>query len=190
MKKNFILKWIRIGLFAGCVSFLWVIPLPLAGGTSINAGAYCRGTDQLYSQWAVIADPEWSVSNISAIYKQLENYQGKTTNPAPRGCCGPLIVQQESVSKLAAVFTQAEIAATGTPFVLDYNDPLTPIGISPQFQLTRTGENGFYRESSATAFLNHHVMNSKGKGVNGRKLQIHFESAALRTILLKINSVQ
>lgn len=161
---------------------LWAIPLPLAGGTAVNAGAYCRGTNQLYSEWEAIAGPEWSVCNINSIYKQLENYTGKTTNPASRGYCGPLIVQQASVSKLASVFTQAEISATGTPFVLDYNDPQTPIGVSPQFQLTRTGENGFYRESSATAFLNHHVMNSSGKGVNGRKLQIHFESAALRTI--------
>lgn len=169
-------------VFADDRQILWAIPLPLAGGTAVNAGAYCRGTDQLYSKWEAIAGPEWSVNKITAIYKQLENYHGKTTNPSSRGYCGPLVILQDAPSKLAEVFTQAEIIATNTPFVLDYNDPLTPIGVSSQFQLTRTGENGFFRESSATAFLNHHVMDSKGKGVHGRKLQIHFESAALRTL--------
>lgn len=161
---------------------LWAIPLPLAGGTAVNAGAWCRGTDQLYAQWEAIAGPEWSVDKIMAIYKGLEKYHGKTTNPAARGYHGPLTVRQDPVSKLAEVFTLAEIAATDTPFVLDYNDPKTPIGVSSQFQLTRKGAHSFYRVSSATAFLNHHVMDSHGKGVNGRKLQVYFESTGLRTI--------
>lgn len=161
---------------------LWVLPLPLAGGTSVNAGAWCRGTNQLYSEWEALAGPEWSPNYILSIYKQLENYHGKTTNRHTRGYHGPLRVRQDPPSKLSQVFTQAMMAATDTPFVLDYNDPETPIGISSQLQLTRTGENSFYRESSATAFLDHHVMKSNGTGVDGRKLQIYFESAGLRTI--------
>lgn len=161
---------------------LWAIPLPLAGGTAVNAGAWCRGTNQLFSQWEAIAGPEWSVHKILGIYKRLEHYHGKTTNPRARGYCGPLSVRQDPVSKLAEVFTKAAIAATGTPFVLDYNDPNTPIGVSAQFQLTRKGHNSFYRVSSATAFLNHHVMQSDGKGDDGRKLQVFFDSIGLRTI--------
>lgn len=161
---------------------LWVLPLPLAGGTAVNAGAWCRGTKQLFSQWEAIAGPEWSVNRILAIYKELENYLGETTNPKARGYSGPLKVRQDPVSKLAKVFTQAEINATGAPFVLDYNDPKTPIGVSAQFQLTRKGEDSFYRVSSATAFLNDHVMKSDGRGVNGRKLKILFESSAMKTI--------
>jgi choline dehydrogenase-like flavoprotein len=161
---------------------LWAIPLPLAGGTSVNAGAWCRGTNQLYSQWEAIAGPEWSVNRILTIFKLLEHYHGKTTNPAFRGYCGPISVRQDKTSKLAQVFTQAAIKATDTPFVLDYNDPLTPIGVSAQMQLTRKGDNSFYRVSSATAFLNSSVMNSEGKGKKGRKLQVLFESMALRTI--------
>lgn len=161
---------------------LWAIPLPLAGGTSVNAGAWCRGTRQLYSQWESIAGPEWSVNNIFAIYNELEKYHGKTTNPYGRGHHGPISVRQDHVSKLSAVFTAAEIKATGTPFVLDYNDAQTPIGVSAQFQLTRKGDDSFYRVSSATAFLNHDVMKSDGTGVDGRKLQVLFESTGLRTI--------
>lgn len=161
---------------------LWAIPLPLAGGTAVNAGAWCRGTNQLYAQWEAIAGPEWSVSRILGIYKDLEKYHGETNNTRARGYDGPLTVRQDPASKLAKVFTLAEILASGTPFVEDYNDPKTPIGVSAQFQLTRRGHDSFYRVSCATAFLNHHVMNSDGTGKNGRKLKILFESPALRTI--------
>lgn len=161
---------------------LWAIPLPLAGGTAVNAGAWCRGTNQLYSQWEAIAGPKWSVKRILAIYKELEHYHGKTTNPRARGYHGPLSIRQDSPSQLAKVFTRAAIEATETPFVLDYNDPRTPIGVSSQFQLSRKGENSFYRVSSATAFLNHHVMRRDGTGVHGRKLQVLFESHGLRAI--------
>lgn len=161
---------------------LWAIPLPLAGGTAVNAGAWCRGTNELYSQWEAIAGPEWSVLRILNIYKQLEHYHGDTRAPIFRGYHGPLTVRQDPPTRLAQVFTEAAIEATGTPFVLDYNDPTTPIGVSSQFQLTRSGHKSFFRVSSATAFLGHHVMNSDGRGKHGRRLQVKFESAALRTI--------
>lgn len=161
---------------------LWAIPLPLAGGTSVNAGAFCRGTNQLFSEWEAIAGPEWSVDKILAIYKELEKYHGKTNNPNARGYQGPLSVRQDEPSKLAKVFTEAAIKATGTPFVLDYNDPETPIGVSSQFQLTRKGHKSFYRVSSATAFLDHHVMERNGSGENGRKLHVFFDSIGLKTL--------
>lgn len=162
---------------------LWVIPLPGAGGTSINAGAWCRGTNQVYSEWEAIAGPQWSVNRILQIYKEMEHYHGKTTNKNARGYHGPISVRQDTPpSMLSKVFTRAAINATETFFVLDYNDPNTPIGVSSQFQLSRKGDDSFYRESSLTAFLDHHVMASDGKGVNGRKLQVYFNSSALRTI--------
>lgn len=160
----------------------WVEPLPLAGGTSINAGAWCRGTNQVYSQWEAIAGPLWSVDRILGIYKGLEKYNGNTPNPEFRGYKGPLnVLQDQPISKLAKVFTAAMIAASGTPFVEDYNDPLTPIGVSPQLQLTHSGRDGFYRVSSATAFLDD-IMDAQGKGVNNRKLQVNFNSKALKII--------
>ncbi|MES2121272.1 MAG: GMC family oxidoreductase N-terminal domain-containing protein, partial [Chlamydiota bacterium] len=158
------------------------LSLPEGGGSSVNAGAWCRGTNQLFSQWETIAGPEWSVNRILKIYKQLEDYSGKTNNKKARGENGPLGVIQNRKTPIAEVFTQAVIDATGFPFVLDYNDPNTPIGASPQIQLTRRGDQGFYRISSTTAFLNEHVVNSHGKGTHGRKLQIHLDSTALRVI--------
>ena len=109
------------------------------------------------------------------IFKQLETYKGETTNPAAKGYCGPIDVRQiPDPTPVALKFTEAVIDATGFPFVLDYNDPATPIGASSQFQYTQSGPNGELRVSSATAFLNETVMTPDGRGVKGRKLRVLF----------------
>lgn len=160
----------------------WALATPEGGASSINAGAWARGTDQLYSQWEPIAGPEWSTAQILSIYKGLENYNGTTSNPAVRGFNGPVDVRQAPATAFNLKFTQAEISATGFPFVLDYNDPATPIGISAQMQNTQSGPNGKYRVSSATAFLNKNVVTPSGEGVGGRKLKVKSKSTALRMI--------
>lgn len=161
---------------------LWAEGVPEGGDSSINAGAWARGTNEVYAKWEAVAGPEWSVKQIEKIYKKLENYHGKTSNPTARGFHGPLDIRQVPSNKVGDTFTQAVIAATGFPFILDYNDPDTPIGSSNQMQNTQKGRNGRLRVSSATAFLNKKVMTPKGRGVNGRKLRVFFESMALRTI--------
>lgn len=161
----------------------WSIAIPEGGASSINAGAWARGTDQPYAQWEAIAGPEWSVARISSIYKNLENYQGSTTNPGLRGTQGPVNIRQvPNPTKFQQIFSLAEVTATGFPLVVDYNDPATPIGISPEMQVTQRGSNGKFRVSSATAFLNKNVVTPSGQGVGGRKLQIKNQSTALRTI--------
>lgn len=161
---------------------LWAIGLPEGGGSSINAGMWARGTNQVYTQWEAVAGPEWSVNQIESIYKKLENYHGETTNPDARGFHGPVDVRQVPANNVGKTFNQAVINATGFPFVLDYNDPRTPIGSSDQYQNTQKGSDGRLRVSSATAFLNKKVMTPDGYGVHGRKLRVLFKSTALRTI--------
>ena len=161
---------------------LWAIGLPEGGDSSINAGAWARGTNEVYSQWEAVAGSEWSVERIEEIYKELENYHGRTPDRAVRGFHGPIDVRQVPANKVGTKFAQAIVDATGFPLVLDYNDPNTPIGSSNQMQTTQKGPNGRLRVSSATAFLNDKVMTPEGMGVNGRKLQVLFESEALRTI--------
>ena len=156
---------------------LWGVALPEGGASSINAGAWCRGTNELYAQWEAIAGPSWSVERILKIYKRLERYHGVTNNPQARGHFGPIRVRSAPATGVADVFTAAVILGTGQPFVLDYNNPNTPIGVSANVQLTQRGKNGRYRVSSATAFLNERVVKQKG-----RKLKILFETPALRTV--------
>lgn len=161
---------------------LWVMALPEGGASSINAGVWCEGTEQVYSQWQAIAGPLWSVDRIFNTYRHLETYQGETTNPQARGEHGPINVHQIPSTPLSRTFTRAIVQATGFPYVLDYNDPNTPIGVSSRMQITQRGTHGRYRVSSATAFLNKKVMHPNGQGVNGRKLEVLFETTALKTI--------
>ncbi len=161
----------------------WAIAKPLGGATSINAGVWGRGTDQYYREWEKIAGPKWGPKRALKIYKQLEHYHGQTKDPWARGYHGPLsILQDRHPSKVSRVFTKAMIQSTGFPFVLDYNDPKTPIGVSSQLQYTHSGQDGIYRVTSATAFLNDSVMTPSGYGVHGRKLRVLFRSKALKTI--------
>lgn len=161
----------------------WAYGMPEGGTSSVNAGAWARGTDQVYSQWEAIAGPEWSTSTILDIYKGLEKYKGTTPDPSARGYYGPINVRQIPVpTPFSLRFTQAVSVATGVPIVIDYNDPNTPIGTTSQMQYTQKGFNGKYRVSSATAFLNDKVVDSHGNGVGNRKLKIKYKSTALRTI--------
>jgi len=170
---------------------LWAMGLPEGGASSINAMAYVRGTNNTFVQWGALAGPNWSTSRMLSIYKQLENYQGQTPNPEFRGFSGPLEVRQVAPpTPLSIKFTQAIINAAGpsgvptfpSTNVVDYNDPLTPIGASEQLQYTQTGPIGVFRESSVNAFLNGSVVTPDGNGVNGRKLKILLEATALRVI--------
>lgn len=157
--------------------------LPLGGTSSVNAGAWARGTNQVYSQWEPIAGPEWSTSIIQDLYVKLEKYNGFTTNPAVRGFTGPLDVRQIPVPTAFSVkFTQAVASATGVPVILDYNDTNTPIGVCPLMQYTQSFPDGEFRVSSATAFLNQTVVTPEGKGAGSRQLNIKYKSRALRTI--------
>lgn len=157
----------------------WINALPLGGASSVNAGAWCRGTNQVYSQWQAIGGPAWSINNILKTYIELEKYNGQTNNPAARGYNGPLpIFQPPNPSLVAIKFSQAIINALHVGYVLDYNDPNTPIGTSNQLQYTQFGADGSLRASSSIVFLNRHVMDQNGNGVNGRQLRVIFNATA------------
>lgn len=161
----------------------WVMALPEGGASSINAGVWVRGTDQIFAQWEAIAGPNWSPGRITSVYKSLEKFRGKTHNTHIHGYHGPVAVR--GVTRPITVgnkFSQAIVAGLGVPFVLDFNDPNTPIGSSTQIQITQRATQGKLRVSSATAFLNKDIMTSNGHGVKGRRLRVLFESTALRTL--------
>lgn len=161
---------------------IWALALPAGGASSVNAGAYCIGTRELYNQWQAIAGSNWAADRVLGLYKKLEKYTGDTNCPQSRGFSGPLDVRQvQDPTPIALKFTNA-VEAIGFPFVLDYNCWDTPIGTSSQLQYTMKGVNGQIRVSSVTAFLNEQVMKPNGHGVNGRKLRVLFESTGLRTL--------
>lgn len=161
----------------------WAIPTMLGGSSSVGFGVWCRGTNEMYSHWEAIGGALWSVERIQRICKKMEHYTGKTTSPRVRGYHGSIRIMQDPIASLLAnVFSQAEMQATGFPYVLDYNDPNFPIGVSSLMQWTHSGLKGCYRVSNTTAFLNEDVMHLSGKGARGRRLQVKFNSYALRVI--------
>lgn len=157
----------------------WIYALPLGGASSVNAGAWCRETVDNNNEWESIAGPEWSNTSIQNTYIALENYTGTTENPAARGFNGPLPIRQETnPGNVSFVFTQAIVDGTGVPLIDDYNNPLAPIGASPRMQYTQFGIDGALRASSSIIFLNSSVMDTSGKGVNGRLLRVLFNATA------------
>lgn len=162
-------------------NILWAFALPEGGASSINAGAYCLGTKNLYANWEAIAGPHWSVKRILKLFKKLETYVGKTTDPKARGKNGPLNVRQVPIpSQVGVKFTQAMVAATGVSEVLDYN--VVDNYVCSQLQYTLTGQDGQFRQSSVNAFLNEEVVSPDGRGVGNRKLTILFNSTGLKAI--------
>lgn len=160
----------------------WVIAKPGGGASSVNAGAWVRLTNQLLSEWEAVAGPEWSVARLLQAYRAMEEYHGETDNKLARGYHGPISVTQDPpASTLSKKFAAASTAATGIPFVTDYNDPETPLSVSTQMQSAHRGHNGFYRVSSVNAFLDK-IMKSNGSGKHGARLRVKFNSTALKVV--------
>lgn len=166
----------------------WTTGMTLGGGASITGLYYGRGSNAVYSPWEEISgSSNWSLDNILATFKALENYQGLTITPGARGTNGRLsVLQTPTVSQLTSnVLLPASLAAfPGIPVVVDYNDPSVSncIDTRTQWFIDPTGTR---RESSATAFLGSDVMTKDGRGVNGHKLRVLFNSVAVKIVFNK-----
>lgn len=166
-------------------NLLWIYGLPFGGASAVNASAYARGTNQVYSQWQSIDGPNWSTTRILNTFKELENYTGLTITPNARGTNGLLPVWQvPTLTRMAAfVFLPAlQTALPGIPNVVDYNDPSVSNCIDSRVQYTQTGASGALRASSAMSFLNNTVIDNNGLGVNGRQLSVVFNATADKII--------
>lgn len=166
----------------------WTTGMILGGGSSINGLYYGRGSNAVYSRWEQISgSSNWSLDNILATFKALENYQGLTITPEARGDNGPVnILQTPSISQitLQVLLPACEAAFPGIPTVVDYNDPSVENCIDPRAQWF-IDPTGTKRVSSATAYLNNTVMTPEGQGVNNHSLFMLFDSVAVKIIFDK-----
>lgn len=166
----------------------WTTGMLLGGGSSINGLYYGRGSNTMYSRWEEISgSSNWSLDNILATFRALENYQGLTITPGARGDSGPLsILQTPTVSQITTnvLLPASQAAFPGIPTVTDYNDPSVDNCIAPRSQWF-IDPTGTKRASSATAYLNDTVMTPAGQGVNGHKLFMLFDSVAVKIIFDK-----
>jgi choline dehydrogenase len=166
----------------------WTTGMLLGGGSSINGLYYGRGSNAVYSRWEGISgSSNWSLDNILATFKTLENYQGLTITPGARGESGPVnILQTPTVSQITSqvLLPASQAAFPGIPTVVDYNDPTVENCIVPQAQWF-IDPTGTKRVSSATAYLDGTVMTQEGQGVNGHKLFMLFDAVAVKIIFDK-----
>lgn len=161
-------------------SFEWTTGRLLGGGSSINGEQYVRPTAAVLNEWESLLGNRWSYDQAVAFFKKIENYNGLTSNPGVRGNQGPIDIRQVPENEIGEKLVEAIEQATGFPRILDYNDPNTPLGPFTSWQLYQN-PNGD-RESASTAFLSADHMNEKGKGVNGRKLVVFWNTTALRIL--------
>lgn len=166
----------------------WTTGMLLGGGSSINGLYYGRGSNAVYSRWEGISgSSNWSLDNILATFKALENYQGLTITPGARGVDGSVnVLQTPTVSQIT---TQVLLPATQAAFpeiptVVDYNDPSVENCIDPRAQWF-IDPTGTKRVSSATAYLNDTVMTPEGQRINGHKLFVLFDSVAVKILFDK-----
>ena len=166
----------------------WTTGMVLGGGSSINGLYYGRGSNAVYSRWeGVSGSSNWSLDNILATFKALENYQGLTITPGARGDNGPVnVLQTPTVSQITTnvLLPASQAAFPGIPTVVDYNDPSVENCIDPRAQWF-IDPTGTKRVSSATAYLNSTVMTPEGQGVNGHKLFMLFDAVAVKIIFDK-----
>jgi choline dehydrogenase len=157
----------------------------LGGGSSINGLYYGRGSNAVYSRWEGISGSDnWSLDNILATFKALENYQGATITPGARGVDGPVnVLQTPTVSEVTSqvLLPATQAAFHGIPTVVDYNDPNVENCIDPRAQWF-IDPTTLKRVSSATAYLNDTIMTPEGQGVNGHRLFTLFDSVSVKIL--------
>lgn len=166
----------------------WTTGMLLGGGSSINGLYYGRGSNAMYARWeAVSGSSNWSLDNILATFKALENYQGLTITPGARGNNGAVnVLQTPTIAQITknVLLPATQAAFPGIPTVVDYNDPSVQNCLDPRSQWF-IDPTGTKRVSSATAYLNNKVMTPEGQGVNHHKLFVLFDSVAMKIIFDK-----
>lgn len=169
-----------------------IVP-PLAGNELFSSGRMWFGTSAHYfmgcvhgssDRWndlaAAVGDSQWSYNNLLPFMKALETFNGTTTTPADRGFNGPLQVSQMSpVPTVSDPFPVAISAVTGAPITSDYNVPAGDTAVSVG-QMYSTPD--FQKRSYAFDFLPKSVLSFKGKGKQGRNLQV-FSGANVNRVI-------
>lgn len=149
--------------------FLW------GGGSSINGEQYVQGTNKNYQRWEDLLGSTWSVGKIRKTFRKLEKYNGSTYNYFARGHHGPVDIRQapQVPTTMAQKLVNAIASATAFPEILDYNDPLTPLGPFTRWQLYQVPNGN--RENSSTAYLEDILTNSDA---STRRKNLHILSHA------------
>lgn len=136
------------------------------GSSATNGMLYVWGSPQLYKQWEILSDKNWSWHNIRKSLIQNETYTGRTEGQ--RGNHGPVDVYQNRYkieNTLSEFFVQAVHRVTGVPIADDYNagyDECVAYFMQFSHKINKDGKK--IRESSATAYLDP-ILSGRNKNI-------------------------
>lgn len=165
-------------------SFHWTNGRIFGGGLSINGLQFVRGTPELWRQYEERLGEDWSVDNVFRRYKELESFTGPTLHPLNRGTDGNWITTALPTNPKpdARFILNGFEQVSGLPEVIDNNDQFeSSVGPFLRWDLQIDPITGL-RTSTATGFLGQDVMSKDGKGLDGRKLSVFFQSTVLSLI--------
>lgn len=152
------------------------------GGSSVNGGAYIRPTPFVLGKWREVAGDHWNEENVTECFKALEKFNGAHASKDVHGYDGRMEIRQphQEPTPLMEKFADAMTKATGYGRIEDYNDPRTPIGhfYGMQFYQRPDGT----RASASIGFLGEDVITPDGKGLNGRRLTVMYETTATKIL--------
>lgn len=138
------------------------------GGSSINGEMYVRPTPFVLKYWVEAADEKWSPENATRHFRELENFNGKAAKEDVHGYSGNLHIRQnlQQTPVLVEKLMSAIEAGVGISRIDDYNDPRTPIGPFPHYQIYQKSDGS--RASASVCFLNEDVLKRENLTVLNR----------------------
>lgn len=138
------------------------------GGSSINGEMYVRPTPFVLEQWVKAAGDKWNLENATKHFRELENFNGKKASEEMHGYNGNLHIRQnfQQTPVLIDKLMTAIEKATGLERISDYNDPRTPIGPFPHYQVYQMPDGN--RASASICFLNEEVKQRENLSVLNR----------------------
>ncbi len=146
------------------------------GGSTVHYfGSSTRGTQ--WDEWAAqLNDPIWSYDSMLPIFKAIETYTGLTEDPSERGDSGPLNMLQNGNPENDPL-TLAMAQAYDVPLLTDHNLNVVNVASSLQRLVKLTEDNRRVRVWGAD-LLPPSILSRDGNSVDGRKLQILFNTTA------------
>jgi choline dehydrogenase len=158
-----------------------------------------RGSRNLYDEWASIGGPQWNYNNVRQLFKENETYTGLTQNPNERGNEGPIFIRQQMIPKngLNTILAKATSDVLGIPIVEDYNTGIRDCTfLKSQFTQKEVEMKKFVRSSTATGYLNQHIVtqgdefDSDEFGVGHRRLAVLAKTTVNKILFEQNGEVQ
>ncbi|RDU38707.1 GMC family oxidoreductase [Neobacillus piezotolerans] len=165
----------------------------IGGSSEHNAMLAVRCSSNLFDEWAKLVGFQWSYKNVRPLFIKNETYTGETQEPKERGTDGPIFVRQQLIPEngLTTILARATSDVLDIPIVEDYNTGIRDCTFFKSQYTQEEVEGGFIRSSTATGYLNEHIVTQGNEfnpdeiGIGRRKLAILAKSTVNKIIFIE-----